>query len=143
VVTAFVLLYAAVLGHPCTSQAVHRDVSVELAFVLEHNPIRLSEVKQPTGFRFAQTNELTLAFTGLVRIYQLFVSSQDSPTCAFTPSCSRFGMTALRRYGVLRGILMTSDRLQRCHGCSSRYYAPHHETGRCYDPVERNLLWDR
>lgn len=51
----------------------------------------------------------------LVRCYQLFVSPLFPPSCRFYPSCSAYGLTALRRFGPLRGTWLTVCRLARCH----------------------------
>ena len=37
------------------------------------------------------------------------------PTCRYYPSCSAYAVTALERYGVLRGSWMAARRLGRCH----------------------------
>ena len=37
------------------------------------------------------------------------------PSCRFQPSCSAYAITALRRYGALRGSWLAAKRLARCH----------------------------
>ena len=37
------------------------------------------------------------------------------PSCRFQPSCSAYAVTALRRYGALKGSWLTAKRLARCH----------------------------
>ncbi|MEA3061594.1 MAG: uncharacterized protein QOJ94_1375 [Sphingomonadales bacterium] len=37
------------------------------------------------------------------------------PSCRFQPSCSAYAITALRRYGALRGSWLAARRLARCH----------------------------
>ncbi len=61
----------------------------------------------------------------LIRSYQLFVSPMLGPRCRFYPSCSCYAHTAVQRFGVLRGLLLTLRRIGRCH--------PFCEGG--YDPV--------
>lgn len=42
------------------------------------------------------------------------------PSCRFHPSCSAYAVTALSRYGALKGGWLTVKRLARCHpwgGC--------------------------
>ena len=36
------------------------------------------------------------------------------PSCRFQPSCSAYAVTALRRYGALKGSWLTAKRLARC-----------------------------
>ena len=62
---------------------------------------------------------------GLVRVYQATLSPFLGGACRFEPSCSRYGIEALRRHGALRGSWLTLRRLLRC-----RPYGP---SG--YDPV--------
>jgi putative membrane protein insertion efficiency factor len=38
-----------------------------------------------------------------------------APSCRFQPSCSAYAITALRRYGALRGSWLAARRLARCH----------------------------
>jgi len=61
----------------------------------------------------------------LLRIYKRFVSPLLGPRCRFVPSCSEYAMTAIGRYGPLRGCWMAARRLGRCH--------PFHPGG--FDPV--------
>ena len=62
---------------------------------------------------------------GLVRVYQATLSPFLGGACRFEPSCSHYGIEALRRHGAIRGSWLTLRRLLRC-----RPYGP---SG--YDPV--------
>lgn len=129
---AFILLLAKTM--------TQGQIGSDLNFIMYHNPIDPVKGKEISPFSFNQTNELKLSLMGLIRVYQLFISTQDMAVCNFTPSCSRFGMKALKERGFFHGILMTSDRLQRCNGIGRKYYPVHPETGKCDDPVEHNFL---
>lgn len=65
------------------------------------------------------TQELTrrsaLPLVVLVRAYQMFISPLLPSTCRFYPSCSAYSLTALRRFGAIRGTWLTVRRLGRCH----------------------------
>ena len=52
---------------------------------------------------------------GLVRAWQVGPSAVMAPTCRFSPSCSAYAITALRRYGGLRGGWLAARRIARCH----------------------------
>ncbi|WP_083915558.1 membrane protein insertion efficiency factor YidD [Demetria terragena] len=51
----------------------------------------------------------------IVRFYQKWISPMTPPTCRFTPSCSAYALTALRRHGLLRGTWLAIRRVLRCH----------------------------
>ena len=51
--------------------------------------------------------------TAPIRIYQLF-SSAFAPRCKYYPSCSKYAVTAINRYGF-KGVVMAAGRLLRCN----------------------------
>ncbi|MCC4618847.1 membrane protein insertion efficiency factor YidD [Xanthomonas cassavae CFBP 4642] len=61
----------------------------------------------------------------LLRFYKLFISPLLGPRCRFAPSCSEYAMTAIGRFGPLRGCWLAARRIGRCH--------PFHPGG--FDPV--------
>ena len=109
--------------------------ATDLAFIRKVNPVTILKPQEVIRFNPSETSELKLAATGLIRLYQKFISSQDSPACNFQPTCSRFGMACIREYGVARGILLTADRLLRCNGSQSQHYHKDSVTGKYIDPV--------
>ena len=50
-----------------------------------------------------------------IRGYQHLISRYTPPMCRFHPSCSRYAVTALRRHGLLRGLMLASWRILRCN----------------------------
>ncbi len=59
-----------------------------------------------------------------VRVYQWTLSPLLGPACRFEPTCSRYLIAAVRKYGLIRGVARGLMRLGRCH--------PWHPGG--YDP---------
>lgn len=53
-------------------------------------------------------------------LYQKYISVQIFAECNFNPSCSRYSRLCINKYGLLKGILATGDRLTRCNGFSAR-----------------------
>lgn len=51
----------------------------------------------------------------LIHFYQHYVSPLSGSTCHYTPTCSRYTGEAIRKFGLLKGMLMGTDRLIRCH----------------------------
>ncbi|CDW55178.1 60KD IMP and Haemolytic domain containing protein [Trichuris trichiura] len=43
----------------------------------------------------------------LIRVYQRLISPLLGPHCRFTPTCSSYGIEALRRFGVIKGSWLT------------------------------------
>ncbi|MEO5981929.1 MAG: membrane protein insertion efficiency factor YidD [Pedococcus sp.] len=52
---------------------------------------------------------------GLIVLYQRVVSPMRPQTCRYYPSCSAYAVTALRRFGPLKGTWLALKRLGRCH----------------------------
>lgn len=67
--------------------------------------------------KYSQLDMGLLKSSGLVwiRLYQKMISSQDLPSCNFSPSCSNFGFQSIQQEGLFRGILLSADRLLRCN----------------------------
>ena len=71
---------------------------------------------------FSKYNPVTLFFNGSMYIYQRAVSEQISAECTFTPSCSEFSKSLIRKYGLVKGVFLTADRLTRCDGHADAEY---------------------
>ena len=117
------------------STSTYADEAADLAFIRKVNPVTTEKPQESIRFNLQETSELKLAATGLIRLYQKFISSQDGPTCNFTPTCSHFGMACIQEYGMLRGILLAADRLLRCNGSQSTHYHQNPRTGKYADPI--------
>lgn len=56
-----------------------------------------------------------LPLVWLVQLYQRTISPLLGPVCRYYPSCSAYAVTALERYGPLRGSWLVALRLLRCN----------------------------
>ena len=114
------------------------EEAADLTFILRANPIRISYQRQETiPFNPRESTPIRLFSTGLIRLYQKYISTQDQPACNFSPSCSRFGMGAIQKYGFFRGLLLTADRVLRDNGMALHTHYPFDEvSGKYIDPVE-------
>lgn len=120
----------------CTSLLPAQDAGV--LHRIADSQEQLSITSRPRGanfFRPDDTSELRLVLSGVVRAYQLLISSQDTDVCAYEPSCSRFGMLSMQRFGVVKGFLLTADRLTRCNGLTDSPHERNTLTGKLIDPV--------
>lgn len=116
------------------------QVKEDLDFIMKFNNIKEVSEKVST-FKFQEVSEAKLALISLIRFYQTFISSQDVSVCNFTLSCSRFSVLSIQRYGIFFGLLMTSDRLQRCNGLGRKYYPIDSKTGLAIDyPIDYYYL---
>ena len=61
---------------------------------------------------------------GLVRLYQLAISSWTPPTCRFDPTCSAYAIEALQKHGALRGSWLAACRIARCHPWGGQGFDP-------------------
>ncbi len=78
---------------------------------------------------------------GSIRLFQEWLSPIDGPRCNFSPTCSAFGYQAVQEHGVLYGVVLTADRLMRCHSfLQPDAGADRVPDGRLLDPVAGNLL---
>jgi len=50
-----------------------------------------------------------------VRFYQRAISPGIPARCRYHPSCSEYAVQAIRRYGVLRGVVLAAWRILRCN----------------------------
>jgi putative membrane protein insertion efficiency factor len=52
---------------------------------------------------------------GVIRLWRLLISPLYGPTCKYHPSCSAYGLEAVRRHGAVRGSALTAWRILRCN----------------------------
>lgn len=51
----------------------------------------------------------------IVRGYQRWISPLFGPSCRFHPTCSHYAITAIERFGIIKGAWLTIKRLLKCH----------------------------
>ena len=66
----------------------------------------------------------SLILIGIVRIYQMTLSHLIGQHCRFEPSCSRYFIEAVRKYGAIRGTLKGIWRICRCNPWTPGGYDP-------------------
>ncbi len=70
-------------------------------------------------------NRLLAAFLiGGIRVYQATLSPLFGNCCRFTPSCSHYGVEAIRVHGPFYGTWLTIRRLLRCRPWGPSGYDP-------------------
>ncbi len=61
---------------------------------------------------------------GSIKFYRKFISPLKPPTCRFYPTCSEYALTAVQKYGVVRGGWLAVKRVSRCHPFNPGGYDP-------------------
>lgn len=64
----------------------------------------------------------------LIKFYRFAISPLLPATCRFIPTCSEYGLTAVQRFGFLKGLYLTVRRIMRCRPGGGRGYDPVPET---------------
>lgn len=54
-------------------------------------------------------------FLKSIRFYQRRISPLFPPMCRYYPTCSNYMITAIERFGFIRGLIMGIRRLMRCN----------------------------
>ncbi len=67
---------------------------------------------------------LSALLIGLIRVYQATLSPLLGNACRFEPSCSRYMVESLKKYGLVRGLARGLRRLSRCHPWNPGGYDP-------------------
>ena len=73
---------------------------------------------------FVKYNPLSLVFGGSLFFYQRVISPQISAGCAYDVSCSNFSKQSIHRFGLVKGIALSTDRLTRCNKIASADFHP-------------------
>jgi uncharacterized protein len=60
-------------------------------------------------------NALRTLAVAPIRAYQRAISPALPSRCKYYPSCSEYGVQAIRSYGILRGLVLAAWRLLRCN----------------------------
>ena len=61
----------------------------------------------------------------IIGFYRKYISPATPPSCRFHPTCSEYGMTAISRFGAIKGSYLAIVRILKCN--------PFHDGG--FDPV--------
>ena len=67
---------------------------------------------------------MTWLALGLIRLYQKTLSMVLPSVCRFQPTCSHYGVEAIKRYGFVRGSWLAAKRIVRCNPFSEGGYDP-------------------
>jgi len=60
----------------------------------------------------------------ILRFYKKFISPALPDSCRFYPTCSEYAVTAVKKYGVLKGSIKSIYRIIRCNPFNKGGYDP-------------------
>lgn len=89
----------------------------------------------------SEMTDSTLKNGGLLMlgIWRNYITKVDGPRCGFRPTCAEYARQAIKKYGAVKGTVMASERLQRCHSCHNFSVYDVTKEGYAYDPVTKNV----
>lgn len=67
---------------------------------------------------------LSFPFILFIRFYQYVISPAIGPKCRYTPTCSQYGIEALKLHGPIKGLWLTLKRIGRCNPWGGSGYDP-------------------
>ena len=74
-----------------------------------------------------QRNEedaLSLGMVSAIGFYKQFISPLLPPACRFLPTCSQYGVQAIKEFGPAKGGILTGWRILRCSPFGGKGYDP-------------------
>ena len=67
---------------------------------------------------------ISLPLIGLIKFYQYVISPAIGPKCRYTPTCSNYGLEAVKKYGPFKGGWLVIKRIASCHPWGGSGYDP-------------------
>ena len=133
----------------CTGNLWAQNKLNELALIKQQNFTKHQYDKRKVTYLFKDKknvllkyNPVSLAFGGLLYLYQKGISPQVSVNCPYEISCSNFSKKCIQHYGLIKGLALTADRLTRCTQFTLIDLKPiqFNRVNKIIDPVEQYTL---
>lgn len=146
-IACFFVLFICVFILNCNAQNVFNSSTEEL--LKNQNFEEKQFAKRKVSFLFKEKknvlvkyNPITLTFGSLLFFYQKVMSPQISVDCPYELSCSNFSKNCIYKYGLIKGIALTADRLTRCTQFTMIDLEPIqiNNKGKIIDPIENYKL---
>ncbi len=116
------------------------------ALILINCSLLLGQTKYPVDTLLTSKNISPVRKVSLlpIAVWQRLSYNSDILNCQFYPSCSNYGSHALKKYGLVAGAAITSDRIVRCSPFALYYHAKlgepfHAPDGRLIDYLNPSL----
>ena len=79
--------------------------------------------KDPKG-RKKERQIILYLIVFFIKLYQYLFSPILGRNCRFTPTCSNYSISAIRKYGLKKGFILSIKRISRCHPWNKGGYDP-------------------
>tara|TARA_B100001121_G_scaffold291147_1_gene291614 strand:+ start:71 stop:322 length:252 start_codon:yes stop_codon:yes gene_type:complete len=76
---------------------------------------------------------IILILIKLIKYYNYLFSPLLGQNCRYFPSCSEYSIEALKKFGLIKGLLLSIKRILSCHPIKLL------GGGEGYDPVNKNI----
>ena len=67
---------------------------------------------------------IRIIFIFPIKVYQRFISPFLGFSCRFTPTCSHYTIEAIKKFGIIKGTLLSIKRILKCNPLGSSGYDP-------------------
>ena len=129
----------------CSGQIVQFKSDIECInkhlSLIPQDPFKRNYIFNNEPSLLKKINPVNLLLGGTLYVYQNVLSKHISADCLFIPSCSEFSKQAIKEYGLLKGTLLSIDRVNRCNRIAAqdlRFSSPDAKTNKYPDPVSRH-----
>ena len=78
-------------------------------------------------------NIFTLILIKLIKGYKFLISPLLGNSCRYLPTCSEYSIDALKKFGLLKGLYLSSKRIFSCHPIKFL------GGGEGFDPVDKKI----
>ncbi len=75
-------------------------------------------IKNHSHSFFSKINPVNNILKVTMLLYQNVISPQLSKSCAYQITCSNYSKQAIAKYGIIKGVFLSADRLMRCNRIS-------------------------
>ncbi|MGR9043718.1 MAG: membrane protein insertion efficiency factor YidD [Gammaproteobacteria bacterium] len=70
------------------------------------------------------TTEFKKVLISFIQYYRRRISPRLPPACRYQPTCSKYALEAIEKFGPGRGLWLTVKRLAKCHPWGGQGYDP-------------------
>jgi putative membrane protein insertion efficiency factor len=67
---------------------------------------------------------LSFPFIIVIQFYRYVISPLTPASCRHIPTCSEYAVTAIKRHGPIKGTILATKRLSKCHPWGTSGYDP-------------------